>query len=555
MSSLTMSATTNRPTRAPRRKRPPNPNWREEFYRNGYPQEIIVIEDSPTPPVNQQIRPLAPLVDRGMKRTRRTPPLPSAYTYYPHPQLPTQQISTVPMTKRRRKGEVPLSQNYAPYNPSYNDNSYRSYISTSSHASTSHLYREQIPSRESYSSGASSRLPPMPVYDDKDGHYIVHPGDDLTSRYKIIRLLGQGTFGKVVQCWDRANNRHVAIKIIRAVQKYRDASKIEIRVLECIKQKDPENLNRCIHLRDCFDFRNHICMVFDLLGSSLFDFLKANDFNPFPLNQIQHIAKQLLSSVDFLHNLGLVHTDLKPENILLDTDHYRSIPSKGRKDIRELYNSDIRLIDFGSATFDDEYHSSVVSTRHYRAPEVILGLGWSYPCDLWSIGCILVELFTGEALFQTHENLEHLAMMEQVLGKIPERLILRAGRHPQAKYFKNGKLNYPNPDTNRQSKKYVRELHSLKDIIKPHLCAFNKQFYDLVLRLLDYEPTARLTTRQALRHPFFYMLDLILLLLISASSTTSTILFLVGEKSATQRFCIEKIASHESKSTEIRIFE
>ncbi len=75
------------------------------------------------------------------------------------------------------------------------------------------------------------------------------------------------------------------------------------------------------------------------------------------------------------------------------------------------------MIDFGSATFQDEYHSSVVSTRHYRAPEIILGLGWSFPCDIWSIGCILVEFYTGDALFQTHDNLEHLAMMEVVCGK------------------------------------------------------------------------------------------------------------------------------------------
>lgn len=81
-----------------------------------------------------------------------------------------------------------------------------------------------------------------------------------------------------------------------------------------------------------------------------------------------------------------------------------------------LLDTEIRLIDFGSATFQDEYHSSVVSTRHYRAPEIILGLGWSFPCDIWSIGCILVEFFTGDALFQTHDNLEHLAMMEAVVG-------------------------------------------------------------------------------------------------------------------------------------------
>lgn len=129
-----------------------------------------------------------------------------------------------------------------------------------------------------------------------------------------------------------------------------------------------------------------------------------------------------------LHDLNLIHTDLKPENILLVSNAYqtftynRTIPSsshataRNARQRRVLLDGEIRLIDFGSATFDDEYHSSVVSTRHYRAPEIILNLGWSFPCDIWSIGCILVEFFTGDALFQTHDNLEHLAMMEAVIG-------------------------------------------------------------------------------------------------------------------------------------------
>src|SRR5207248_166405 len=112
---------------------------------------------------------------------------------------------------------------------------------------------------------------------------------------------------------------------------------------------------------------------------------------------------------------------------------HRPIPSSSTQNIRRaatrrvLLDTDIRLIDFGSATFDDEYHSSVVSTRHYRAPEIILGLGWSFPCDIWSIGCILVEFFTGDALFQTHDNLEHLAMMKTVCGgEIEPKLIRQA---------------------------------------------------------------------------------------------------------------------------------
>lgn len=101
------------------------------------------------------------------------------------------------------------------------------------------------------------------------------------------------------------------------------------------------------------------------------------------------------------------------------------VTSRNARQRRVLLDSEIRLIDFGSATFDDEYHSSVVSTRHYRAPEIILNLGWSFPCDIWSIGCILVEFFTGDALFQTHDNLEHLAMMEAVMGYRIEPRIVR----------------------------------------------------------------------------------------------------------------------------------
>ena len=240
----------------------------------------------------------------------------------------------------------------------------------------------------------------------------------------------------------------VAVKIIRSVQKYRDASRIELRVLSTLKANDHDNRNRCIHLRDCFDFRGHICIVMDLLGQSVFDFLKANSFVPFPNSQIQNFARQLFTSVAckfipsmpqpmlqadlsflVLHDLNLIHTDLKPENILLVDNSYqaftysRRIPSSSSTVNRQaaqrkvLLDTEIRLIDFGSATFQDEYHSSVVSTRHYRAPEIILGLGWSFPCDIWSIGCILVEFFTGDALFQTHDNLEHLAMIEAVCGK------------------------------------------------------------------------------------------------------------------------------------------
>ena len=152
----------------------------------------------------------------------------------------------------------------------------------------------------------------------------------------------------------------------------------------------------------------------------------------------------------------------------------------------------------------------------------ITGLGWSYPCDAFSLGCILVEFFTGVALFQTHDNLEHLAMMEQVMGKMPERFA-RAGARSKPEFFKEGsKLDWPKTKiTSRQSRKEVRSTKSLlvcplldsaimtmflrlhlQELI-PQTDGINKQFYDLVRRLLMFDPAQRITVKDALQHPYF----------------------------------------------------
>ncbi|TFK50088.1 kinase-like protein [Heliocybe sulcata] len=345
--------------------------------------------------------------------------------------------------------------------------------------------------------------------DDKEGHYIIVPDDVIYKRYRTVRLLGQGTFGKVVEAIDQHDGKRVAIKIIRAIQKYRDASKIEVRVLQKLKERDPNNVNKCIHLLQWFDHRNHICIVSELFGMCIYDFLKENEFAPFPRQHIQSFAKQLLGSVAFLHDLHLIHTDLKPENILLVKNDYRTVPvhvpgkrNAPPKQKRILNSTEIRLIDFGSATFQEEYHSTVVSTRHYRAPEIILGLGWSYPCDAFSLGCILVEFYTGVALFQTHDNLEHLAMMEQVMGKMPDRFA-RAGARSKPEFFKDGvKLDWPKAKASRQSRKDVRACRSLQEIIPP-TDTLNKHFLDLVRKLLMFDPAQRITVREALNHPYF----------------------------------------------------
>jgi dual-specificity kinase len=246
---------------------------------------------------------------------------------------------------------------------------------------------------------------------------------------------------------------------------------MQIDVLKTVQKSDPVGKFNCIKMETWFDYRGHICMVFEKCGLSLFDFLRKNHYKPFSSHLVQNYGRQLLRAVSFLHTLNLVHTDLKPENILLLSSAYQRVPvSSGSKFTKRVpMGSTIRLIDFGSATFENQYHSTVVSTRHYRAPEVILGMGWSYPCDVWSVGCILVELLTGDALFQTHENLEHLAMMEVVLGPIQPRVMQRADRHAQ-KYFRGGnELNWPEGSQSRESIRAVRKMERLQDIVRTRL--------------------------------------------------------------------------------------
>ncbi|CCH46560.1 Dual specificity protein kinase KNS1 [Wickerhamomyces ciferrii] len=462
------------------------------------------------------------------------------------PQLPLSQISYRRVSELIKIGEIKpnliLSNNNSeilPINIPSSSNTTGNFSSSSSSNSfqSNNNIHYQSSNTTSPLSPISKNSKPKNIT-DKDGYYIVKPGEFFANgRFKILSLLGQGTFGKVIKAIDfQNNNETVAIKIIRAIPKYREASKIELRILTTLKNADPENLNNCIHLREVLDYENHICIITDLLDISLFEFLEQNKFKPFPGSQIQAIARQLIRSIAFLHDLKLIHTDLKPENILLTNSDFLKF-----KKNKILKNPLINVIDFGSAIFNDEYHSELVSTRHYRAPEIVLGIGWSFPCDLWSLGCILMELVTGEALFKTHENLEHLAIMEKILDeRIPNSIIKKIKNQEILKYFKKTNysnhqsiLNYPNQETLSKSIDFVSNLKKIDDLIcskiKLKISINSKEslkknweknhsknkslnyetfqfwfyFIDLIKNLLKFDPNQRISAIEAMNHPWW----------------------------------------------------
>uniref|UniRef100_A0A3Q3LAK8 dual-specificity kinase n=1 Tax=Labrus bergylta TaxID=56723 RepID=A0A3Q3LAK8_9LABR len=248
-----------------------------------------------------------------------------------------------------------------------------------------------------------------------------------------------------------------------------------------------------------FEHEGHICIVFELLGLSTFEFLRQNEFLPFSVEQIRHMAFQIFRAVSFLHRNQLTHTDLKPENILfVCSDYDLEYNTDMRCEAKKLRSLDVKVVDFGTATFDHQHHESLVSTRHYRAPEVILDLGWNQSCDVWSLGCVLMEFYLGRTLFATHSSVEHLAMMEKVLGPIPPHLLKQTGKQH---YIHNERLNW---DEQSSSNDYInKHCQPLKVRQSTDQNEDERQLFDLLGCMLEYDVCRRITLEEALWHPFF----------------------------------------------------
>ncbi|KAL1835360.1 hypothetical protein VTK73DRAFT_5708 [Phialemonium thermophilum] len=213
-------------------------------------------------------------------------------------------------------------------------------------------------------------------YDDERGDYTIVPGDHLAYRYEIIDVLGRGSFGQVVRCIDHKTGVLVAVKIIRNKKRFHQQALVEVNILQKLREWDPKNKHSMVNFTHSFYFRGHLCISTELLDMNLYEFIKANGFRGFSLKLIRRFTKQLLGSLLLLQQHRVIHCDLKPENILL----------------RHPLRSEIKVIDFGSSCFEHEKVYTYIQSRFYRSPEVILGMSYGLPIDMWSLGCILAEL-------------------------------------------------------------------------------------------------------------------------------------------------------------------
>jgi dual specificity protein kinase CLK2/3 len=351
--------------------------------------------------------------------------------------------------------------------------------------------------------------------DDSYGHFEGGKGTVIGGRYKIVKDVGLGTFGRVVQAIDldktdrskyepKQRSRHektrledtVAIKIVRRVKRYHESALIEADILRDVNNRGGKGRSLCAIMLRQFEFDGHCCLVFECLGRSLYDFMKTHGYKPFPLYCVLDFARQLLDALEFIHSFGLIHTDLKPENILLKSNRERSYRTSDGSDQQVPESTSIKLIDFGGATYDTDKKSSIINTRQYRSPEVILGLGWSTPSDLWSAGCIIAELYKGDLLFPTHDNVEHLALIERAIGPFPLDMLSKSKTYGDA-FDSEGlhRLQLP-----LESQEHVHKMKRLENIFKDDQ---STSLVNLLRELLKIDPSMRVTAHDALRSSAF----------------------------------------------------
>uniref|UniRef100_A0A8C2AS80 dual-specificity kinase n=1 Tax=Cyprinus carpio TaxID=7962 RepID=A0A8C2AS80_CYPCA len=340
-------------------------------------------------------------------------------------------------------------------------------------------------------------------YDDDNYDYIVKNGEKWLDRYEIDSLIGKGSFGQVVKAYDHHEQEWVAIKIIKNKKAFLNQAQIELRLLELMNKHDTEMKYYIVHLKRHFMFRNHLCLVFELLSYNLYDLLRNTNFRGVSLNLTRKFAQQLCTALLFLATpeLSIIHCDLKPENILLCN------PKR----------SAIKIVDFGSSCQLGQRIYQYIQSRFYRSPEVLLGMPYDLAIDMWSLGCILVEMHTGEPLFSGSNEVDQMNKIVEVLGVPPNHMLDQA---PKArKYFDKLSDGLWTVKKNKDIKKEykppaTRRLHEILGVEtggpggrrageQGHAPCDYLKFKDLILRMLDYDPKTRITPFYALQHNFF----------------------------------------------------
>lgn len=329
-------------------------------------------------------------------------------------------------------------------------------------------------------------------FDDNNGSYIPVIHDHIAYRYEVQKIIGKGTFGVVLQAFDHRTKKNVALKVIRNQARFHTQAKEEIRVLTKLLDNDPDDKFNVVHMYENFMFRNHPCIVFELLSLNLFELSRKNAFHGFTLSLIRRFTYAIVKCLYALSKFDIIHCDLKPENILL----------------KQQNRSGIKVIDFGSSCFSSKRVHTYIQSRYYRSPEVILCGKYGPQIDMWSLGCILAELYLGRPLLDGENESDQLACMIELLDA-PAASFLNKCKASKVRQFFDSRGNpiycarYHNgqycPGQGVSPRGKIRMHPASRDLLP--MCK-DFEFVDFVRQCLIWDPADRMTPAAALKHPW-----------------------------------------------------
>lgn len=292
-------------------------------------------------------------------------------------------------------------------------------------------------------------------------------------KYEIGQLLGKGAYGVVWKAIEKKTRQTVALKkIFDAFQNATDAQRTFREIMFLQELHDHPNIVTLLNVLKA-DNDNDIYLVFEYMETDLHAVIRANILEDV---HKQYITYQLLKALKYMHGGGVIHRDLKPSNLLLNSECFLQVADFGlARSIAALESPD------SPSPVLTEY----VATRWYRAPEILLGsTNYTKGVDIWSVGCILAELFSGSPIFPGSSTMNQLDRILQITGFPSEEDIESINSA-----FTNTMLDSL-PKQSNQAK--------LSDLF-PHV---SQDALDLISKCLLFNPSKRISCEEALEHPY-----------------------------------------------------
>ncbi|XP_062851272.1 mitogen-activated protein kinase 8 isoform X1 [Trichomycterus rosablanca] len=310
--------------------------------------------------------------------------------------------------------------------------------------------------------------------------YSVDVGDStftVLKRYQNLRPIGSGAQGIVCSAYDQHLDRHVAIKkLSRPFQNQTHAKRAyrELVLMKCVNHKNIIGLLNVFTPQKSLEDFQDVYLVMELMDANLCQVIQME----LDHERLSYLLYQMLCGIKHLHAAGIIHRDLKPSNIVVKSD------------------CTLKILDFGLArtAATGLLMTPYVVTRYYRAPEVILGMGYQANVDVWSVGCIMAEMVRGSVLFPGSDHIDQWNKVIEQLGTPSQEFLMKLNQSVRT-YVENRP---------RYAGYSFEKL--FPDVLFPADSEHNKlkasQARDLLSRMLVIDASKRILVEEALQHPY-----------------------------------------------------